>query len=119
MRSLREELNAALRKGIYGENLTHIIRLSMDAAGDRPVSNPIAFYAIEAVFSDVYHRWFAKEPSTVETSEELERRIVPAALRVLDASDVGGPSLLASLNDLVTSYLECTEAVRRDIDALR
>ena len=71
------------------------------------VLSPIVLYTLGSILSDAYRRWFDDEPVTVQTSETLEERVIPAVDAVLDAG-VGRPDdLLARLNDLVRAYWSC------------
>jgi hypothetical protein len=98
------EVESDLLKGFYGENILRIVRRLGDARHENRTANPIAFYAVGSVLTNVYTRWLEQQPSTVPTGIMLEARLIPPIKAVLRAADEQPAELVAALNALVRAY---------------
>ena len=105
--TLTDEIRSSLSKGFYSNNLRHVLNLIAEARKSGQAGNPVVLYTVGSILSDAYRRWFDDEPVTVQTSETLEDRVIPAVDAVLNAGDGRPEDLIARLNDLVRAYWSC------------
>ena len=98
------DLEHLLERGLFIDNLHQMTRCCTALA--RNVKEPLPYFVLASVFSDLAANWDGR-PLSVEEAVEMEQRIGPDLRRIIIILTETGSAdeLLSSLNTLVQKFV--------------